>query len=255
MIIENNYIYRTFSCFLPILLLKQHKRMINFLKIRHRKNYLRSKNTLSMPLLMLIVFIVPLNFLYPLKARAQFFQGVGLTLGGNLSNQRWQLDSIHYNKNQSYKFGGHVGLFVEYMRHDYMRMITELQYFQEGSNSKISRNTVSTNYFCFNNFFKLRQELYDVTPYFLIGPKLKYLYTENGVSGFKPIHLSMYAGVGFEFLYHRPWLYILEIGYDHDIDRALSQTAFQITNKTICIKAGIKFQIEKKVKGCRSAGL
>ena len=188
------------------------------------------------------------------EAKAQFFQGVGITLGANMSNQRWQIDTINYNKNQNFLFGFSGSLFVEYINHQYVRMITEVQYFQEGSKSKFLNNTIKTDYACFNNFLKLRQELYDVTPYFLIGPKFKYLMGQSGIAGFKQMHLSMYAGIGMEFLYKRPWIFFVETGYDHDINRALKQEFIAITNKTICLRIGLKYQIEKKVKSCRTGG-
>jgi hypothetical protein len=200
----------------------------------------------------LIAFFYIILFLN--EGKAQFFQGVGLTLGANMSNQRWQIDTLEYNKNQKFKFGFNGSLFVEYINHEYVRMITEIQYFQEGSKSKLTGNTIKTDYACFNNFLKLRQELYDVTPYFLIGPKFKYIVGQSGIAGFRPMHFSMYAGVGMEFLYKRPWIFLVEAGYDHDINRALKQEFMAITNKTISLRVGVKYQIEKKVKGCRTGG-
>jgi hypothetical protein len=68
------------------------------------------------------------------------------------------------------------------------------------------------------------------------------------------MHFSMYAGIGMEFLYKKPWIFIAELGYDHDINRALKQEFIAITNKTICLRLGIKYQIKKKAKGCRTGG-
>ncbi len=68
------------------------------------------------------------------------------------------------------------------------------------------------------------------------------------------MHFSMYAGIGMEFLYKRPWIFFVEAGYDHDINRALKQEFIAITNKTICLRVGLKYQIEKKAKGCRTGG-
>lgn len=203
----------------------------------------------------IIAFCILLSsILWSNNSKAQFFQGVGLTLGANMSNQRWQIDTLDYNKNQKFKFGFSGSLFVEYINHEYVRMITEVQYFQEGSKSKITGNTIKTDYACFNNFLKLRQELYDVTPYFLIGPKFKYIVAQGGFAGFRAMHFSMYAGVGMEFLYKRPWIFLAEVGYDHDINRALKQEFVAITNKTIGLRVGVKYQIEKKVKGCKTGG-
>lgn len=202
----------------------------------------------------LIIIICFSLCLIQTKVNAQFFQGIGLTLGANMSNQRWQVDSINYNKNQKFKFGFNGSIFVEYINHEYIRMITEVQYFQEGSKSRFNGSTIKTDYACFNNMLKLRQELYDVTPYFLIGPKFKYLVGSAGIGGFRSMHFSMYSGIGMEFLYKRPWIFLAEIGYDHDIYRALKQEMIAITNKTISLRVGIKFQIEKKVKGCRTGG-
>jgi hypothetical protein len=189
-----------------------------------------------------------------MDCNAQFIKGIGIMGGVNMSNQRWQIDTTDYNKNQKFKFGFNGSLFVEYINHEYIRMVTEVQYFQDGSKSRLFGNTIGNNYVCFNNFLKLRQELYDVTPYFLIGPKFKYLVGESGFTGFRPMHFSMYAGIGMEFLYKKPWIFIAELGYDHDINRALKQEFIAITNKTICLRLGIKYQIKKKAKGCRTGG-
>ncbi len=213
------------------------------------KNLVLNEYSFKITFISCIISLVILN-----EAKAQFFQGIGVTLGANMSNQRWQIDTINYNKNQNFLFGFSGSFFVEYINHQYVRMITEVQYFQEGSKSKFLNNTIKTDYACFNNFLKLRQELYDVTPYFLIGPKFKYLMGQSGIGGFKQMHLSMYAGIGMEFLYKRPWIFFVETGYDHDINRALKQEFIAITNKTICLRIGLKYQIEKKVKSCRTGG-
>lgn len=202
----------------------------------------------------LLVLILSLFFSGFNTLSAQFFQGVGITLGANMSNQRWQIDSLNYNKNQKFKFGLNGSVFVEYINHEYVRMITEVQYSQEGSKSRLGFGTIKNNYVSFNNFLKLRQELYDVTPYFLIGPKFKYLLGESGFTGFRPMHFSMYAGIGMEFLYKRPWIFFVEAGYDHDINRAFKSEFVAITDKTISIRVGLKYQIEKKSKGCRTGG-
>ncbi len=86
-----------------------------------------------------LTFIALLFFVFCVNdSKAQFFQGVGLTLGGNMSNQRWQIDTLDYNQNQKFKFGFSGSVFVEYINHEYVRMITEVQYFQEGSKSKLT---------------------------------------------------------------------------------------------------------------------
>ena len=46
----------------------------------------------------------------------------------------------------------------------------------------------------------------------------------------------------------------LFVANDHDINRALKQEFIAITNKTICLRVGLKYQIEKKVKSCRTGG-
>lgn len=189
--------------------------------------------------------------LLSIQAKAHFFQGIGIMAGLNMNNQRWQIDTLPYNKNQKFTFRPNASLFVEYLNHEYIRVVTEFQYSMEGSKSRLTNKSINLNYAGFNNYLKLRQELYDVTPYFLIGPKAKYLISQSGTAdSFRPIHFSMYAAVGIELLYYRPWLILTEIGYDHDINRALNNTFFKATNKTIAVRVGLKYQIEKKAKGC-----
>jgi hypothetical protein len=46
-----------------------------------------------------------------MDCNAQFIKGIGIMGGLNMSNQRWQIDTTDYNKNQKFKFGFNGSLF------------------------------------------------------------------------------------------------------------------------------------------------
>jgi hypothetical protein len=200
----------------------------------------------------ILLLIVAACFL-SIDTNAQFFKGIGLVAGANYSNQRFLVDTLNYNQNQKGIFGFNAGIFVEYLNHEYVRLITEVQYFSEGSHSTLFNSQNKTAYYCVNQLLKLRQELYDVTPYLVIGPKVELL-QGAAIPGFKQLHFAAYGAIGMEFLYKKPWIYFAEIGYQRDIDKALVLDRFEVTNKAYVVRIGLKYEFQKKSKSCRTGG-
>jgi hypothetical protein len=187
-------------------------------------------------------------FLSCANSQAQFIKGYGATLGATFSRHKWLQGNPEELFKKKFKAGANGSLFVEYIDHKYYRMISELQYNQKGAIE--NRDTLSglkykVNYISLNNFFKIRQELYDVTPYALAGPRLEYLLNSN-IPTMRKLHLSASAGIGMEFLYTRPWIIFAEIQYNPDAMRARNADVLKIRQNAWEIRVGLKYERKKK---------
>jgi hypothetical protein len=185
-------------------------------------------------------------------SQAQFVKGVGIMGGAVYSNQKFLNNELPYKRNQGWRFGGTGSVFMEYIDHSYIRMISEVQFMQMGSRTEVPFPAASRqNYISWGQWLKFRQELYDVTPYFLFGPKYQFLFSSN-VPDFKMYHFGAYAALGMEFLYKRPWIFLVELGYDNDITNSRFADKFETRNKAFVLRAGLYYEIKRKAKGCRT---
>ncbi len=190
------------------------------------------------------------------SASAQFIKGFGATGGATFSKQKWEGSNPDFSSKKKYKAGGNGSLFVEYIDHKYYRMISELQFNMKGARESIDTLKgfkYRANYLSFNNFFKIRQELYDVTPYALAGPRLEFLLNSN-IPSMRTLHLTASAGIGMEFLYTRPWIIFGEIQYNPDAMKALRITDFSIRQNAWEIRVGLKYERKRKADCPRPSG-
>ena len=189
-------------------------------------------------------------------SKAQFIKGFGATGGATFSNQKWFVSNPESAFKKKYKAGANGSIFMEYIDHKYYRMITELQYNMKGAkeNSDIlSGFRYTANYISFNNFFKIRQELYDVTPYALVGPRVEFLLNSN-VPGMRPAHVTASGGIGMEFLYTRPWIIFAEVQYNPDVMKARNADVLKIRQNAWEIRVGLKYELKKKADCPRPSG-
>ena len=187
---------------------------------------------------------------------AQFIKGFGATLGATFSKHKWFESNPDAIFKKKYKPGANASVFVEYIDHKYYRMISELQYNMKGARENsgaLSGLRYTANYFSFNNFFKIRQELYDVTPYALAGPRLEFLLNSN-IPGMRPVHLTASAGIGMEFLYTRPWIIFAEVQYNPDAMKARNADVLKIRQNAWEIRVGLKYERKKKADCPRPSG-
>lgn len=202
-----------------------------------------------------ILFSLLFMWMIPIS-KAQFIKGFGATAGATFSNQKWYEQNPENQYKLKYKAGGNGSLFVEYIDHKYYRMISELQYNMKGARGRrdsIGEFKYKANYFSFNNFFKIRQELYDVTPYALIGPRLEFLLNSN-IPTMRSMHLTASGGIGMEFLYKRPWIFFAEVQYNPDVMKARNADFLKIRQNAWEIRAGIKYERKKKADCPRPRG-
>jgi hypothetical protein len=195
-----------------------------------------------------------------LVANAQFFQGFGATIGATESTQRWKLNNDD-NLKQRYKLSFNASLFAEFFDHDYIRWITEAEYNRKGARQRYfvdDKSPIQANYLSWNNFLKFRQELYDWTPYWYIGPKAEYFFNGNGIP-YNSIHVSGATGIGIEWLIHDPWIWFADFQWNPDIMPAYKTTnpAFEgtplinrIRHNAFELKIGFKYKGKRKRSTC-----
>jgi|688.fasta_scaffold40941_7 hypothetical protein len=196
----------------------------------------------------IILFFFVLFFFQQL-GYAQFFKGFGATLGGTASWQKWKDFEAGSQQRGKMIFWGNGALFAEMVDHEYYRWQTEFQWGMMGSKRTPVAPRVNLQYLSWGNYLKLRQELYDVTPYLLVGPKVAYL-LNSSFPGFKQIHPVLFSALGMEFLYKRPLIWLVEVGYDWDITPAMKTDKYQARNNALILRAGVKWEIKKKARGC-----
>jgi len=196
-----------------------------------------------------IVWLLVFCSVFSTCVQAQFIKGFGLTLGGTASWQKWKDQETGKTARGKFIFGGNGAVFAEMIDHEYYRWQSEIQFMMKGSKRTMAADRVNLQYLCWGNYLKLRQELYDVTPYLLLGPKVEYL-LNTSFPGFKQIHPVLFSALGMEFLYNRPFIWLVELGYDWDISPAMNTEKYRVKNNALILRAGIKWEIKKKARGC-----
>ncbi len=209
-------------------------------------------NSLKINTIFFLLFFLLVGL--PIQTRAQFFNGYGISAGPLYGNHRTHAAiEPAYSKNQKWRWGWHAAAFLEYGGGEFLRLQSEIQWFRSGSYSTWWHTPVPTRHLVWGQYLKARQELYDVTPYALIGPRLEYLIS-SGFPGFKPIHFGAYAALGMEFLYYRPWIGFIEAGRTQDFTASYRADPVSVYSKTWLIRIGIKREIVKKAAGCKTGG-
>lgn len=195
--------------------------------------------------------IIILLFFLSLSASAQFLSGLGAMAGVTYSRQKWHItspDDITIKKKNILRYN--ACLFAEFFSHNTFRWISELQYNMKGTIEELTnlpqyRN--KTDYFSFNNFLKVRFETYHGYPYFLIGPRVEYLFKTSSeiypdiISNFNKFHFGWSTGVGFEFISYGNFKFITEAHYNPDYTNAYEKNNLEITNRGFELRVGIKY--------------
>jgi len=186
--------------------------------------------------------------------QAQFFNGYGLSAGVLYGTHRNVLDlEPVFRKNMKWRWGWHIAAFAEYGSGEYLRLQTEIQWFRSGAYSTLWHTPVPTRHGVLGQYLKARQELYDITPYALIGPRLEYLFSA-AYPGFLLTHFGAYAALGVEFLYWRPLIPFIEIGRTQDITPTFHTDPLRVYSRTWLARIGIKREIKKRSAACRTGG-
>jgi hypothetical protein len=201
-----------------------------------------------------LFFLLCLLSLHPLHA--QFLNSIGITAGVTYGNERWVDKSHQINESKKYILGYNGSVFAEFFSDDYLRWVSEFQFDQKGSDDKVNTENYNTrlNYICFNNYLKIRDELLNIIPYVLLGPKLEYKFYGSSssplvIGNFNLLHVSFAMGAGMELVAYGPVKFFVEGFYNPDLMRAYNDNGFDIRNNAFELRVGLKYEFSKKSKG------
>jgi len=193
------------------------------------------------------------------QCKAQFLNSIGLTAGVSAGNQKFYFsDPISISK-KKYMFGYNGSMFAEFFSADYARWVTEIQFNTKGSVDKQPEKNYPNKlqYLCWNNYLKLRYEMYRIIPYILVGPRLEYPLSQGTSSPpitgkFRPLHVSAAAGVGIEFISYSNFKFFIEGFYNPDIMFAYKLTDLGVKNNNIELRIGLKYQFGGRKETCNT---
>jgi opacity protein-like surface antigen len=195
-----------------------------------------------------VISILILSFF---SGRAQFLNSVGITGGVSYSNQKFLFRDPDEIIKKKYKWGFNGSVFAEFFSHDYVRWVSEIQYNQKGSKDKQADTTYRNKlqYLSWNNYLKLRYEMFAIIPYVLIGPRLEYnlkqrMQTPEATASFLKLHVSPAVGAGVEFVSYSQIKFFVEAFYNPDfpIQDAYIQPELHIRNINWELRVGVKYE-------------
>ena len=193
------------------------------------------------------------------QTKAQFVNSMGITAGVSAGNQKFLFTEPLAISRKKYIVGFNASIFGEFFSHDYARWVTEIQYDQKGSIDKQPEGNYgnSLQYLSWNNYLKLRYEMYSIIPYIMVGPKLEYRLTQATSSppvtgSFLPLHISGAFGGGVEFISYSRFKFLVEAFYNPDMMPAYVTPDLHIKNKNIQLRVGVKYQFGEQRESCNT---
>ena len=194
-----------------------------------------------------------------LQSRAQFLNSLGVTLGATAANEKFKFHDPLLLSRKSYVFGMNASVFLELFSHDNARWVTEIQYNQKGSLDKQPEASYGNRlqYISWNNYLKLRYEMYSIIPYIMVGPRLEYTLSQGTTSpaitgSFLPLHVSAAAGGGVEFVSYTNFKFFVEAFYNPDIMPAYVNPALHVTNSAFELRVGLKYEFAERKERCNT---
>jgi len=185
-----------------------------------------------------------------IQCKAQFFNSIGITGGVSFGNQKFYFKDPSSLSRKKYFIGFNGSFFAEFFSADYARWVSEIQYNQKGAidNQPEAKYTNRLHYLSWNNYLKLRYELYSIIPYLLIGPRLEYNLIQSTSSptitgNFLKLHVSPAIGAGVEFVSFYNFKFFVEGFYNPDlIMPAYVRPELHVRNKNFELRVGVKYE-------------
>ncbi|MEO6883402.1 MAG: outer membrane beta-barrel protein [Bacteroidia bacterium] len=200
------------------------------------------------------------GLIFSVSSNAQILNSIGITGGITYSTQKWSVEEPATIEKYRLRYNGSI--FAEFFNDDIFRWETEFEYNQKGVEEQITDtlHRVHTyengiNYLSFNNYLKIRYELFRIIPYVLIGPRMEYALSKqaqvfpNVIGGFSALHVSWAVGAGIEFVSYGQLKFFTEAFYNPDLTRAYNSN-FYIKNKAFELKIGLKYLLIHKKNSC-----
>lgn len=196
------------------------------------------------------VLITFLMLLTAFAAEAQLVSGIGAFAGVTYSRQKWYIQEPSETLRQKYLLRYNGEVFMEWFSHDNIRLVTELQYNMKGTKERVTGEKFKLDYFAFNNYLKLRHELFAIIPYVLVGPRVEYTFKSSEM-GSQPFHFGWSGGVGFETVSFGQLAFITEAHYNPDITYAgknalFGPSLYDYKNRAWELRVGLKFNFREK---------
>jgi len=199
----------------------------------------------------ILSFIVIL--LCTLQIHAQFVNSVGVTIGATAANEKFKFHDPLSISRKNYIFGFNASVFLEFFSHDNARWVSEIQYNQKGSVDRQPEGSYGNQlqYLSWNNYLKMRYEMYRIIPYVMVGPRLEYTLSQGTTSPaitgrFLPLHVSGAVGGGLEFVSYINFKFFVEGFYNPDIMPAYINPLLHVNNKAIELRIGLKYEFGSK---------
>jgi hypothetical protein len=210
------------------------------------------------------IFLILFLVLISMQGKAQFVNAIGITGGVSYSTQKFYFIDPEVILKKKYRFGLNASVFAEFFSHKYVRWVSEIQYNQKGCIDKQPeakyKNRLS--YLCWNNYLKIRYELFNCIPYILAGPRLEYKLTQKTPSPpvtekFEQLHLSAAVGAGVEFISYGNIKFFVEGFYNTDVKHYALAMAYvkpplDIKNINFELRVGLKYQFQKRGESCNT---
>lgn len=206
------------------------------------------------------LFLFLIAILFVVQTKAQFVNSIGITAGVSAGNQKFYFAEPLSISRKKYIVGFNASVFGEFFSHDYARWVTEIQYDQKGSIDRQSDGNDYPNhlsYLSWNNYLKLRYEMYSIIPYIMVGPKLEYKLSQGTSSpavttSFLPLHISGSFGGGVEFVSYTNFKFLVEAFYNPDMMPAYVSPNLHIKNKNIQLRVGVKYEFGGQKESCNT---
>lgn len=194
------------------------------------------------------------------QSEAQFLNSIGITAGGSLGNQKFYFADPLSVSRKKYIIGPNGSIFLEFFSGNYARWVSEIQYNTKGSKDKQPETNYynKLRYISWNNYLKLRYEMYSIIPYILVGPRLEYNLSQGttspAVTGkFLPLHVSAAGGAGIEFVSYSNFKFFTEAFYNPDIIMPAYKTSgLEVRNKNIELRIGLKYEFLGRTESCNT---
>ena len=194
-----------------------------------------------------------------LESNAQFCNSIGVTIGGTAANEKFKYSEPPSIVRKNYIFGFNASVFLECLNYDNARWVTEIQFNQKGAIDKRSSDTYANKlqYLSWNNYLKLRYEMYKIIPYFMVGPRLEYNLSQGtsspDITGkFLPLHVSAAVGGGVEFVSYTNFKFFVEGFYNPDVMPAYINPLLHVNNKAIELRVGLKYEFAGRKESCNT---
>ncbi len=198
---------------------------------------------------------------------AQLLNSFGFNAGVTMADHIWrvatpsnQLVPYYYDDAQKWVYNYNLAVFAEFFQNDHFRWDSEIQYNHKGSidvdkTHKNANLKTTTTQLCWNNYLKIRYELYQGVPYLLLGIRLEDVLSTASASppvergAFYKLQVTPAAGAGWEFITYGSIKPFVELIYNPS--PLIGPPSYHVDNLTLYnraleLRVGIRIELQGK---------